>query len=296
MSEALPPWRRVLYDVTSPYPDNYVPPDFLCQNQVSAAPVIPLHALIFHSLVITQRLSLLAFALTAFMHLYDDTISTAAMTAVNAIAVVTAFILYFATTKTSAPLRTATTAIIRFALFVLLIVLTSPLISTLTVEYATDTIVTLSIVLTGVHLILPSTAPVIPIGISGETTISLCSATTVATMLASRLPNTGVFGAAAPITWMIYAATLIAIQPVALSIIERLPPPRQVLITIILVIVAISVLAHCSISMMFVYIIAVVCCSGIGPLLFYWKQFHQIVYRGAWDYDETAELMQADNL
>ncbi|UOH85001.1 hypothetical protein LQV05_001817 [Cryptococcus neoformans] len=75
----LPKWEKVLWR-SQPYPDNYVPPDFLSElNDILPRPRPPFYALLLACLPISQHISIIAVFLAIFVALLEERVTPEAV-------------------------------------------------------------------------------------------------------------------------------------------------------------------------------------------------------------------------
>ena len=160
-----PPWRRILYE-QQPYADNYTPGDWLsAMSSYSSSPdeseYLPYGAVVWLTLVIASRASILSMFVTAFHAINQHAVSSRSLAVLNmSVAGVLVAVQYYCHRRShhgsASPASSSSTSDLSLAsvcLLCFLLLLVSPLLSTLTWSYSSDTIYLLAFLLSVAHLL-----------------------------------------------------------------------------------------------------------------------------------------------
>ncbi|CAM43942.1 putative phosphatidylinositolN-acetylglucosaminyltransfe ra sesubunit c [Leishmania braziliensis MHOM/BR/75/M2904] len=175
-----PQWRKVLYE-RQPFEDNYVDPQQFLEELSHNKDIksYKYAAVVINTLAITQEISIVVLFCHAFMGVFTQSIGKYSLVVIDVLSVLAALVCYVfyqchqgncrataerhasRSTRCSSPSRPPSQWVFHAWNFgrqvvslVTMLTLLSPILSTLTVTYSDDTIVTLSILTMSLHLLL----------------------------------------------------------------------------------------------------------------------------------------------
>ncbi|WVO17931.1 hypothetical protein L204_105629 [Cryptococcus depauperatus] len=310
----LPEWEKVLWR-RQPYPDNYVPPEFLSELQdISLRPCPSLAALISAALPITQHVSTIAIFLAIFSALWDERVLPGSVSWGCFICSVIGWTVWqwgwgrWNPRKHQAPLIPKPTSLRTLILPPLLLSLLAPVLGTLTSATTSDSIWPLAGALGFVHLLLADLKTGEDVRIvrrrerirkrrasiglkevgqekSLTSSLSLTSALSASVVLASRLPSTlHVF------SLVLLAVLLFAGWPVAAKSVREAGKGFSFVMSVSSVVLAISLFppavpAHQHApdipTLIFLFIIILV--NIVGPAMLWYAWRWKVRRGGRWD-------------
>ncbi|KAK7199884.1 phosphatidylinositolN-acetylglucosaminyltransfe ra sesubunit c [Novymonas esmeraldas] len=299
-----PSWRKVLYE-RQPFEDNYVDPqqflEELSQNKDIKS--YRYANVVINTLAITQEMSIVVLFCHAFMGVFTNTISKYSLVCIDVLSVVaalTCYVLYQChqddcrvteerpaspSTRGPPPPRPPSRWLFHAWNFgrqvvslVTLLTLLSPILSTLTVTYSDDTIVTLSILTMSLHVLLTDYSYLNAYTQRFDPNLSVNMAICCVTLMASRISSPLASGAL-----ICFGIMCFALSPIVRHLIKHYSFTTHVAITFGLVGLAIGCLTQIPILAILFTVTVLMISFGI-PWLF--VRMHSSVktqINGPWD-------------
>lgn len=268
---------KVLYRKAS-HPDNHVPTDFLCDLEVNGQRRPPtLAARMYSSIAVCQQLSAAAIFLVVSSHAANGSLSSFILLLVDLIllALGLAGAAAVAIIASSAPpppgiLRTARS----LSLFVALLRVAAPVLRTLTVSVADDSIQALSVALLALHLFTHEYGRGSSIEHieAAEATGSSLSQWDGAVSLNASMFATALVGSRLDSNLMVFSLTLLSVELFALLPLARrmllcyLRPVWNVVTTVIFSLTALILVATTSVNLAFLFGFCILAVALLAPL------------------------------
>ncbi|AFR99001.1 phosphatidylinositol glycan, class C [Cryptococcus neoformans C23] len=315
----LPKWEKVLWR-SQPYPDNYVPPDFLSElNDILPRPRPPFYSLLLACLPISQHISIIAVFLAIFVALLEERVTPEAVGWGCVLGGISGWAIWtwgwgrWGPKQPQDPLIPTPTPLRTLILPPLLLSLLSPVLGTLTSATTSDSIWPLAGGLGFVHLLLVDfrtgedvrvvrrrerlrkrrgSVGLREIGEEKSLTssLSLTSALSASVVLASRLPST-----AHVFSLILLAVLLFAGWPVVTKSVRETGRAFSFLLTLSTTILALSLfpatpspfssvfLGHRLSTPTIVFLSILFLVNFIGPAMLWYAWRWKIRRGGGWD-------------
>ncbi|KAG5490043.1 hypothetical protein JKF63_00162 [Porcisia hertigi] len=304
IAHGVPPWRKVLYE-RQPFEDNYVDPQqFLEQlSQNKDIKSYKYASVVINTLPITQEISIVVLFCNAFMCVFTNSIGKYSLVCIDVLSVLAALVCYVfyqchqddfkATAKRSAspstrglpPSRPPSRWLFHAWNFarqvvslVTMLTVLSPILSTLTVTYSDDTIMTLSILTMSLHVLLSDYSYLNAYTRRFDPNLSVNMAICCVVLMASRISSPLASGAL-----ICFGIMCFSLSPIVRHLIKHYSATSHITITFALVVVAIVCLIQIPI-LAFLYTVTVLMISFGIPWLF--VRLHSSVknqINGPWD-------------
>jgi phosphatidylinositol glycan class C protein len=306
-------WRPILYE-KQPFPDNYTDPiQFLSSittnkysAQLSASNDNSYLNLFVHTLVITQRITILTVIASLYYLLYMQQLTLHNLLYIDALNIITGCGFYiainFGQSKTFSILNFCYSIIQRLSVFISILFLLSPILRSLTSSYSSDSIWSLSLFLGLFHLAthdyahinnnnIDQSNTVITTNPNGNNTASLNTVILSSILLASRLNDSMVVFA-----FLLLSFELNGILPILQHEIRLFSLKLHILTTLIYCALGTIILALYIKSniLLLLFLISNFFVQFICPAWFLWVQQFKQEIRGPWDYDDEREVSQGN--
>ncbi|CAH7677572.1 phosphatidylinositol N-acetylglucosaminyltransferase subunit C [Phakopsora pachyrhizi] len=287
-SQAKPKFRRVLW-CQQPYPDNYQDLTFLNhihQNQTAQRKIYSYSTLVICSLPLCAHLSSIMIFIGLFVYLYENLISAQEVIWFTVVLGVMGYLVW----ERSKPERAqAREAVFRSACaLIFLLLLLSPVLKTLTISTASDSIWALSSVLLIISILLGDYRDGRESLIEGSLDVSFPSALSLnAAIFASVVLASRLFSNADVFALLLFSVEWYALFPLMRRDVMRKHPNsifRPIVLNISLSTLAFMIAISLSITVGIIYLLVVPLGVVFGlPTVYIWVQRYKRDLRGPWD-------------
>ncbi|MCJ1296976.1 hypothetical protein MMC34_008545 [Xylographa carneopallida] len=344
-SASPPPWRRILYE-QQPYPDNYTPGDWLTAvSSYSTAPAeseyLSYRTVMWLTLIIATRASLLTLFVTVFYAITQRSLGTRSLLALDAAVVVVLLAVHLclrpappsasASQTYTGPSAPSQLSLASVCLLCFLLLLVSPLLSTLTTSYSSDTIYLLVSLLSAAHLLsfdyssinspttTTPTSALVEIQPKSQQQPQETSAAFAATSADSPPASTDLSPLQHPVSLncalllslllasrlssplhvsllLLFSSLLFAVSPSQQQLLCRWSPTAHVLSTVAQSLLCCAAL--CAYASVLLAILHALCVLGVCVVCPWWLlrvQRYKRTIHGPWDYDDEPET-SSENL
>eukprot|EP00744_Colponema_vietnamica_P018229 GILI01025711.1.p1 GENE.GILI01025711.1~~GILI01025711.1.p1 ORF type:complete len:337 (+),score=56.60 GILI01025711.1:168-1178(+) len=278
------PWKKILYETQVFYEDNHVDDSFLASLVTNAnVTSYDYWTMTDRTTVVTQEISTLAIFFIIFAHTLWGDISETALTAIDAILLLAGYLLRILVEPAPPSALEIVSSLKSGCILIFTLLSLSPVLQTLTRTYSNDTIYSLTITLSILHVFLfDYTYIVKPKTTFSESAftgaISLNAAMFAAVLLASRLPSImHVFA------FMFFSIQIYAFWPLVRRSIRNCSRRLHLCVTVLMVLATWVLLSLLSTILAIVYFLSIAFITFICPMWLIWIQKYKNEIQGPWD-------------
>ncbi|KAI9105018.1 phosphatidylinositol N-acetylglucosaminyltransferase subunit C [Phlyctochytrium arcticum] len=282
-------WQKLLY-IQQDYPDNYVDDSFL-EEMKKNVNVRQHHywTVVHRTTAVSQQISSVLIFVAVFVHLYTGMTSPRNLIGLSFGALAVGYVIWdFCTFRGRLKWHNRFRIFRSSFIILLVLVLLTPILTTLTKEISSDTVWALTVMMILANLVFHDYTSRDVIKVRFPDSLSINAGIFASVILASRLASyEHVF------SLMLFAIVIFAISPVIRRVLRKINPKADLLLLLLLVIMTVAMYIPISLALVNLYFIALIFVNLVCPYWLIHAQKYKSEIRGPWDEARIGQLMNS---